>query len=313
MVAIAAGTQQRILEAAERHLGPSAADLMKSVCRTRLDTPWEKLEFHQIPLLVRAVEADAGGLLRQRADALVNDIRQIQLDVEAGMPGRLVTSVSRLLGPSAEPFMRNVAQRIGVVLERVDRGVLNALAAEAALDARPIFGDETADALGSAIRRAGHVKPAGMVASVLDAAQRHIGVKGERFIRDICHAKLETDLDEIEPEALGLLADAISGEAVSFISGSGATAFAQAVASALTSPNHQLRGRVADIARKMVGPAGEDFMRRSCRKAGMPWDAVDAEHLMWLAEVVRAEAAPLLGKGKADDFAKAVRNLLMGN
>lgn len=312
MVAIAAGIQTRILEAAERHLGPSADEIVRDVCRTRLDTPFEKLEYHQLGPLVRSVEADAAAVLQQRADGLSVDIRQLQGDIEAGVPGRLVNSVARLLGASAEVFMRNVCHRLGFELELVDKSRLSTVAREASIEAAPVFGDDTAEALRGAIERAATVRPAGMEASVIEAATRHFGPKGEKFIREMCRSKLEIDLDEIEPDCLGLLADAIAAEAAGMINSAGAAAFTHAVGLALISPNAALRARIVETARKYIGPAAEDFLRRSCKKSGMPWDAIDYEHMMWLAEVVRAESFPLIGKKSADDFARIVRSFLTG-
>jgi hypothetical protein len=310
MVAIAAAVQTRILEAAERHLGPSADEIVRDVCLTRLGTPFDKLEYHQLGALVRAVQADAGAVLRQRTEALAADIRQLQEDIEAGIPGRLVTSVARLLGPAAEPFMRNVCSRLGFVLETIDRPRLPEVAREAATEARPVFGEDTAEALKGAIERAASVRPAGMEASIVEAAGRHIGPKGEAFIRGLCRTRVEIDLDEIEPDGLGPLADAVAGDTSGVGAEESSAAFAQAVAAAIVSPNAALRAKILDTARKHIGPAAEDFMRRSCKKSGMPWDAIDLEHMMWLAEVVRAESAPLIGKKSADDFARTVRAFL---
>jgi hypothetical protein len=312
MVAIAAAVQTKILEAAERHLGPSADEIVRDVCRTRLETPFEKIEYHQLGTLIRSVEADAAAVLRQRAEGLAQDIRQLQEDIEAGVPGRLVNSVARLLGPAAEPFMRNVCQRLGFELESVDKSRLAEVAREASIEAAPVFGQDTADALRGAVERAATVRPAGMESSLIEAATRHIGPKGEKFIRELCRSKLEIDLDEIEPECLGLLGDAIGNEAGGMINKGGSAAFMQAVSLALTSPNVSLRAKVVETAKKFIGPAAEDFMRRSCKKSGMPWDAVDYEHMMWLAEVVRAESFPLIGKKSADEFARIVRSYLTG-
>jgi hypothetical protein len=313
MVAVASALQTRILDAAERHLGPSAGDFVRDICRTRLDVAFEAIEYHQLNALIKAIQAEAGPVLGQRtADALADDILQLQGDVDAGLPGRLLGGVARVLGPAAEPFVRNVCARLKVELETVDRGLLPLLAQEAADEARPLLGGETAEAVRRAIERSATARPAGMVARIVEAASQHAGRRGETFIRDLCRKKLEIDLDEIEPDGLRALADAVRAEGPAAIGADAATAFAQAVAAVLVSPNTALRAKIVEAARKYMGPAGEEFMRRSCRKMGMPWDAVDMEHMMWLAEVVRAESTPFIGKKSADDFARTIRGFLTG-
>lgn len=313
MVAVAAGLQSRILQAAEKHLGPSANEFVRDVCSARLNTSFETIEYNQLTALIRAIQVDAGPILgRRTADALATDILQLKADVEAGLSGRLVGTVARVLGPAAEPFIRNVCAKINVSLDHVDRTTLPLVAQAAGAEAVALLGKDTAEAVQHAIERAATAKPAGMVAGIIDAARQHTGPAGETFIRDLCRTKLEIELDEIEPDGLVPLADAIRNEAAGVIGSAGATAFAQAVAAAVVSPNESLRARISEVARRFVGPAGDDFLRRSCRKMGMPWDAVDYEHMMWLAEVVRAESTPLIGKQKADDFARTVRTFLVG-
>lgn len=313
MVAISSALQHRIIKAAETHLGPQADEFVRDVCRNRLDTPFEALEFTRINALLKAIEQDAGEVLGCRtAEALAEAILQIKADVEAGLAGRLIGSLARVMGPAAEPFMRNVCQKSGTSLDAVTRDALPALARTAKTEALPLLGEETAGAVEHVIARAATARPPAMLAGILAAARDCLGARGEEILRQLCRSRLETDLDEIEPEALALLADAIRVQSVDLIGSANAAAFAQAVAAALMSPNVALRGRLAETARKYVGPAGEDFLRRSCRRAGMPWEAVDVEHMMWLAEVVRTESTALIGKKQADDFARVVRGFLTG-
>lgn len=312
MVAIANGLQSRILDAAGKHLGPAASDFIRDLCHDRLKVPFEQIEYTHVTPLLRAIEVEAGPLLgRRTADAFADELLALARDVEAGIPGRLVGSAGRVLGPAADPFMRNVCRKLGIDLDMIDRTTLPLVAEAAEADARPLFGDETAEAIRHAIER-GALRPAGLVTRVIDASTRHLGRGGEEFIRAMCRARLEIELEEIAPEGLPRLAEGVRTEAAALIGHAGAQEFARAVAAALVSPNTGLRARIVDLARKFVGPAGEDFLKRSCRRAGMPWEAVDVDHLMWLAEVVRAESAPIVGKKKADEFARSVRSILTG-
>lgn len=313
MVAISSALQHRIIKAAETHLGPQAGDFVREVCRDRLETPFEALEFTRINALLKAIEQEAGTVLGARtAEALAEAILQTKAEVEAGLPGRLIGSVARVMGPAAEPFLRNVCQKTGCALDGVARGQLPGLARAARAEALPLLGEETADAVEHIIARAGTTRPPAMLPSILAAARDCLGAKGEDLLRELCRTRLEIELEEIEPESLALLADGIRTQSVDLIGSVNAAAFAQAVATALISPNVALRGKLIDLARSFVGPAGEDFLKRSCRRAGMPWEAVEPDHMMWLAEVVRTEATPLLGKKQADEFARTVRGFLTG-
>src|SRR5207253_11477108 len=81
---------------------------------------------------------------------------------------------------------------------------------------------------------------------------------------------------------------------------------------AVASPADPLRQKILELARRQIGPAGPDFLKRACTKNGLPFDAVDYEHIMWLAEVIRADAKPLVGQKGADELARGVRAFLTG-
>jgi len=311
MVAIATSLQHRIIQAAEQHLGPSAEAFVREVCQHRLNTAFEALEYHQINALLKAIESDAGSVLGRRiADTLAEMLLQIRADIEAGAPGGRGGAGAGGWGRGAGRSRAMGGPRGGTPWGGGRGGRRRAGARHAATGAQPLRGSEPAETLRHIIERVANVRPQGMVASVVDAAKRAIGQQGEPFIRELCRRKLEIELDDIEPDGLELLAQKVRAEAEGLIGNAGAQAFAQAVAAALVSPNVALRAKLVELARRFVGPAGEDFLRRSCRRMGMPWDAVDYEHLMWLAEVVRSESAPLIGKKQADEFARAVRGFL---
>ncbi|MFN8558108.1 MAG: hypothetical protein U0531_12480 [Dehalococcoidia bacterium] len=284
---------------------------MREVCRTHLDTSFEMLEYVQLNPLVKAIQKEAQPMLgRRTADAIADDILLLRDQADDGMPGRVIGNVGRVMGAAAEPFMRNVCSKLGVPFDGVDRSTLTLVAESAEADATPLLGPDTAQAVRHAVERAS--KPAGMAGKIAEAARQHAGERGETFLRNLCHTRLEMDLEEIEPEGLRPLADAIRAEGADIIGVDGATAFAQAVVAAVLSPNEALHKKITETARRYIGPAGDDFLRKSCKKQGMPWDAVEMEHMMWLAEVVRAESAPLIGKKPADEFARTVRGFLVG-
>jgi len=313
MVTIGLALQRRMLDSASRHLGPTAGGFVRDVCVRQLNTPFEGIEYHQLTALLKAIQADAGPLLGQSAsDALAADVIQLLTDVDAGIPGRVIGNVSRVMGPSADPFLRAVCGKLNIELDIIDRTTLPMIADAARVDALPLLGEEAARAVQTAVARSANSRPAVMAAQIVAAARRHAGPAGETFVRELCRTRFACDLDQIEPDGLEPLAHAIRTEGASVIGTAGAIAFGRAIAGALTSPDDGVRAKVVEIARQYVGPAAEEFLRRGCRKQGMPWEGVDYEHMMWLAEVVRAESASLIGKQSADDFARAVRRLLVG-
>jgi hypothetical protein len=96
------------------------------------------------------------------------------------------------------------------------------------------------------------------------------------------------------------------------IGGARVAAFLAAARITLNSPNEQLRNRLVEMVTRRVGPAGRDFLHEICLEGGLPFQAIDYEHLMWLSETLRREAAPLAGKKGAEELARSVRGLLTG-
>ena len=123
---------------------------------------------------------------------------------------------------------------------------------------------------------------------------------------------MEVELEDLDADGIGRLARLVEEEAPAQVGTARAAAFVAAARRSVTSPAEELRRKVLALAQRYVGPVGADFVHEVCEGHGLPFRAVDYEHLMWLAEALRGEAAPLIGRQSADELARGVRTLLTG-
>jgi hypothetical protein len=313
MVVIGTALQTRLLDAAKRHLGPDGDTVVREAAHHVVGLPLEQLSYAQLPVLLTAVERDAPlAAGRQLAFSIAEELDQLHDDAEAGLSGRLIGTVGKRLGPSAEPFLANVCAKLTLQLETIDRGHLPQVAAAVRQDAALLLGPEVAAQLGQAVEDAANARPVGLSKRVIEVATERAGAQGEPVIRELCHERLEIDLDDLDVDGVSLLARAVERDGPAKFGALCAAGFMAAAKQASVSPADGLRQKVLDLARRGVGPAGPDFVKRSCARAGLPFDAVDFEHIMWLAEVVRTDATPLVGKKGADEMARTIRGFLTG-
>ena len=314
MVVIGTALQKRLLDAARQHLGPNGEQILRDAAEQDIGTPLEQVTYAQLPALIDAAErvaAPAAG--RDSAFGLAAELDVLHADAGAGLSGRLIGAVGKRLGPSAEPFLTNVCARLGLDLAVLDRTQLSQLAAAARQDAGALLGADTADAVAAAVQEAGNVRPPGLVQRIVDVAREHGGAEGEPLVRDLCHQRLEFELDNIPIQGISPLARAVERDGPARLGKVRTAAFMTAVRQAVASPADTLRAKIVALTNQQVGPAGTIFLKKVSAKHGLPFDAVDYEHIMWLAEVLRAEATPIVGKQAADDLARGVRGFLTGD
>ena len=313
MVVIGTALQNRLMDAARRALGPDAEPMVREAAPRALGVSLEQVTYAQLPQLLAEVERDAPRTAgRQVALSMAEELDRLHTDADLGVSGRLIGAVSKRMGPAAEPFLALVCSRLGVTLAEIDRTHLPQIASAVRQDAAPLLGTETALALAIAVDESRTARPPGLVQRVIDIAVEQVGPDGEALIRALCHDRLEVPLDDLDVDGIALLARAVERDGPERIGALRAASLMTAMKGAITSPAESLRAKLLDLARRQIGPAGPDFVKRACAKHGLPFDAVDFEHIMWLAETMRAEAAPLVGKKGADDLARTFRALLTG-
>jgi hypothetical protein len=306
--------QTRLLDAARRHFGPGGDTLLREAAQRVAGVPLEQVSYAQLPALFAAVETDAAPAAgREVAAAVAADLDQLAVDADAGLSGRLIGTVAKRLGPAAEPFLTTSCARLGIALDTVERSHLPDIAAMVRQDAGLLLGQEVAEQLAAAVEECRAARPPGLVDRVREIAALHAGASGEAALRDLCRRHLEVDLDELDVEGVRLLARAVERDGAAPLGAERVAAFLAAAREAATSPAEGMRAKVIELARDQIGPAGPQFVRRACAKHGLPFEAVDFEHVMWLAEVMRTEAAPLAGKRAADELARGIRGFLTGN
>lgn len=313
MVFIGTAQQARLFDAARRHLGPGGEALLKEAARTSFALPMEQLTYpHLLALLKNLESAAPASLGTPPAAALAKGLRALGAAPDRGLGARLIAAVAKKLGPAAEPFLETVCTRQGLLIATLDRHDLVPLAQAVKQDATPLLGEETARSLATAVLECGTARGADLAPQCIALATEHLGAEGEAILRSVCRNRLEVELEELSVETLDLLARVVEEEVPARIGRLRAAAFVEAARQAISSPATELREKILLLAKRAVGPVGEQFVQQTCAKNGLPFRAVDYEHLMWLAEVLRSEGAPLLGKQKADDLAREVRGLLTG-
>jgi hypothetical protein len=310
MVVIGTALQKRLLDAAREHLGADGEVVLRETAERELNIPLEQVQYTQLGALVAAAERAAAPIAgRGPAFAMAADLDTLAADADAGLAGRLIGAVGKRLGPSAEPFLANICGRAGLVLDEIERGQLLRLAAAVRTEAAILLGEESAEAVAQAVQEAGEARPPGLVRRLLEIAREHAGDEGEALVRDLCQ-RLEFELDEIPIAGIDPLARAVERDGPPRLGKVQTAAFMAAVQRAVVSPATGLRQKVVALTSREMGPAGPLFLKKATAKHGLPFDAVDFEHLMWLAEVIRAESAPIIGKQAADELAREVRGFL---
>jgi hypothetical protein len=216
------------------------------------------------------------------------------------------------VGSVAEPLLRSTCSSLGFLLETVDPSQLPELAEAMREATLALLGAETADALRVSVLESARTRPAALTPQILAVAREHLGDKGETIIQRLCREHLEIALDDLDAGSVRALAAAVERHGPAVIGAALAKGFSADMSRALVSPAEPLRQRIVTATRDVVGPLAPDFLNEVCAQRGLPFHAVDYEHLMWLAEVLRAETAPLAGKRAADGLARELRSFLTG-
>lgn len=313
MVAIGSATQNRLLEAAKRHLGPTGDDFVRTAARQALGVPLDAAAYDQMPRLFTFLEQSGAALAgKEMANRLAASLYELQREADPGLSVRLVDLVNKHLGPAARPFLVNVCTSLKLSLESIDSEQLPKLATAVHEQGAPLLGEVLATALAQDVRQAASAKPAGLARKIVDIAVDHLGDEGASMITALCRHKLEVNVADLNCAGVGALAQVVEREGPELCGATRIAEFLVAARMSLASPAAPLRAKILDIARRAIGPVAEDFVREACQRGGLPFDAVDFEHLMWLAETMRAEGAALLGRKTGDDLARQIRGLLTG-
>jgi len=311
MVVIGTALQKRLLDAAREHLGAEGERVVRASAEQTLGTPLEQVHYSQLASLLAAAERAAAPVAgRDVAFAIAADLDTLATDADAGLPGRVIGAVGKRLGPSAEPFLVNICGRADLSLDEIERAQLPALAAAVRKEATLLLGEDVAEGVAQAVQEAGDARPPGLVGRIVDIGRAHAGAEGEALLRDLCHQRLEFELNDIPIAGIGPLARAVEHDGPARFGRVRMAAFVVAAQQATASPAGPLRDKIAALTSRQMGPAAPLFLKKATARHGLPWEAVDYEHIMWLAEVIRAESAPIVGKQAADDLAREVRGFL---
>lgn len=307
---IADELRRRLLECARRELGPDGDTILCDITELALNVPLEEIAYTELPHLFIAVHQGAPTLAgRDPARAMAGALEGLHGAIEAEMRQRLLDSFAAAMGQVAEPFLVNACAGIDLDFGQITATHLPLVAA-AVEQAGAIFGPAVATALAAGVETARAT--GGLTDRVTAIAVSNVGPEGDALIRELCRDRLGKDLAEIDVEDVLPLALAVEGEGPVRIGTMRTAAFITAARFAVVNPTNSARTLLVQAVNREMGPAGEVFLKKSCTKNGLPFEAICYEHLTWLADVLRQEAAPLLGADGADRLAQAVQRLQPG-
>lgn len=311
MVLIGAALQHRLVDAAKRHIGPEGESILRTAANQAFALPLEQITYDQLPELFSNVDqVMLGSHGREAGAALARAMEGLWLEITSDISGRLVASVAKHVGPTAEPLLRRVCDSLNLALDTIDETDLPSLATRLVAETEGLLGRDVATTLGDAVLQANRVRPPGMVKQIVALATEHLGTNGPELVREVCRQSLELELDHLQLDGVELLARAVERAPELKTRVSPAATFLAAAQLVITSPADSLRQKLSDMAARSLGPAGPDYLRERCRRGGLPFEAVDYEHVMWLAELIRSEMTSLVGKKEADRLAGDVRKLI---
>ena len=313
MVAIGEAMQARLFDAAVRQLGAEGDVLVQETAEQTFGAPLQHLTHAQLAGLLGVIEQRAPDRLGKDASReLAADLDWIVEETDARFHRRLIGAATKLVGPSAEPMLRNMSTRLGLELEAVRPGQTPQLAAAIKKEVAAFLGEETATDLAAAIVEAGHTDSADLLPRVVTRARERIGESGEAVLRRICRDRLEVSLDDLDGDGIRRLARAVAESGSGAIGRARALSFCSAARLAVANPADSLRQSIVELTTRAFGPAGADFVREACTAEEVPFEALDYEHLPWLTEILRERAAPVMGKKVAESLAASMRALPTG-
>jgi hypothetical protein len=304
---IADDLRRRLLEAARRELGQDGDTILCDITELALNIPFEEITYAELPHLLIAVHQGAPALAgRDPALDLAQALDALRIELEAELRRRLVDNLSTSLGPAAEPFIVNVCAGIDLDFRQVAVPQLPLVAA-ATERAGAIFGPALAQALAATVDGAGTLP--GVADRIITTATGRLGPEGDAVIREVCRERLGKDLDDLQVDDITSLIRAVESDGSIRIGTMRTAAFITAARFAVVNPTSSARSPLVQLVNREMGPAGEIFLKKTCSKHGLPFEAVCYEHLPWLSGILRQEAAPLLGAPGAEHLALAVERL----
>jgi hypothetical protein len=313
---LAIALQIRILDAAERHLGPAGESILRTTARVALNTPFEDITYAQLPAYFAAIERSAPQSVgRELAEHLADQIvslesQPLQRTRDARLPDRLVVATRKYLGPAAEPFLTNAAGKVGASLWHIDQRDLARLIELIEAEASGFLGQEVAENLVKSIKALHLTTSAAIAARVRALARVHGGPGGERVVNDICRRVLGIELKKLGADGLGTLAAGIREEGPYRFGVQRTHAFLDAARDAVSAPGAELRARVLQLVKDSVGPVGSLVLDEVCNKHGFPYYALTYEHVMWLTTSLEPEIAAGLNAQDIDRLNSDLQQLL---
>ena len=313
MVTLSATAQKRLRDVTIRHFGATGEELLGRALSRITDAPLKTLAYSQVAPLVRAMEEEAAAFWASGQSTALAAALGRRLDgFEQELFDRLEARLRRYLGHAARDLLITVCNRNGLSREDIRRGQIEPLIDTVAHDVEGLFGEDGAAMVRDALLLGLSPQPHELTAAVDALAGEHLGPDGAKVLRELCHSHLEMELEDMDIGAVRRLAQVIERGGLELGSDARISAFETDARTVLSCGSRPLQARIKDFAIRAVGPAGPDLLRNAAARNGLPYEAIEPEHLMWLAEVLRTEVGKVMGKKSGDELARQLRALLTG-
>jgi hypothetical protein len=197
---------------------------VREAAQNVVGVPLEQVSYAQLPSLLGAVERDAP--LPPGGRPPLHSPRSLTgFTPTPGGPERRLTV--RWVSGSAVSDRCQRLFKLKLNLETIDRDHLPQLAAAVRQDAALLLGPDVAAQLGQAVEDAAAARPVGLSKRVIEVATERAGTQGEQVIRELCHERLEIDLDDLNGRCSLLRAVERDGPAIRRLGAAGFVAAAK--------------------------------------------------------------------------------------
>ena len=310
MANLSASARARLVEVAERHFGSGGRELLESCLHDVVGTELETLRYAQAGALLRAMaDRSPQYWVRDRAGGLSRSLLEYADQVDAALSARIETALQQHIGKHAPVFLRTLCQRGGLDPQGLQLPDLPALLILLRQEASTTFGAEGAAEVVTAVQAAAEHGGPEVALEVDHLARQWLGPGGERLVRDFVRRRFEIELADLDLNGVKRLAEAVSEHATELSGDGWSEAFISDARAAMLMGSPEIQERLRVLSILILGPAGPKIVRKACTTHGLPWEAIDADHLLWLAGILKQETEGVVGPKVAAALSAQVQSL----
>lgn len=310
MVSLTPTTQSRLAELARHHLGNEWPAVFHQASVDAGAVGFDKLAYLEVPRFLVAIHHLSAALMGRETAARVLEVLR-PLAGAASPPEDPVVALTAVLGPSASVIYTTLTAKAGVNPDDWSQEARQKLACAAQEHIAGLLGEPVAKQMAEVLDPPANIRsmlPKGTVVRAVEALGEEVAVQ----VTALCKRELRRPLDDLDAAGVTDLIRVIGAEGARGFGEENAARFVATLRQAMGGASPRLQAQLVDLIAEYLGPMAREFLEDVCLQHGVPLTMLDFEHLMWLAEVLRAEAGALVGNADADRLARSVRALVTG-